>query len=959
MSIPFGQGELGIIEGGNRRYQLEWEDLLWAARMLEGEAGSQASGVHGETILWSMTSRFVAVSAARYRTYRSLILAYSQPINPRWRRDGAFCRVGGSSHGEDRCSEARLQTRDVLATKPWDQFSPGIQDVVFRWATAQIQNPFPRAVHFAVPRVSASGIARHERDGVSDQGDNGWQFVWDSSGRTSIDPRAGGGNLFLSTNTSRGWDSRHVRIRLGDRIASDRDSAPTTEEQSQGGGRESRPLDSEGTTLRIPENRIIERISSITSDRTAPPDNQYEYLTVPTDYPDSQASRELSESEEENIVFTSAQRFKNQVSSLKRRTNLQITQTVPVILIQCEDEAGGVVNLNELIFTASPFEFDPVPGYDEFPERGLASIESFEVTVQEAAAGGVTGIMMGNLTIKVHNPSYITREHPRGKFISYLMQQGFVVRVRYGIEGGSGFEDPDARSAFQWREEDFFVSSFTCSIGNDLSVSLKVSLMPGTHRLLNQMKIGQSLPMTSLGRLSNEDLDSIVSSVVSSGENLEESQVEQLRNRLRSFEQQLNTNQRSVGVGMVEGRVEGTFGSHLHAALGNGEIFAQDESMSSIPVENFIEGIRGIQNILLTRRFEQLLRLDCYQRTARDITTSVVNLGPLIYNIAKPEIDYTFSTMSRNQIEIGEKFSSDSSDAAFEGNKRTNVKLVFGRFNSKAGANWANKPISSFPVNVETVFTHLRTSRNIGDFSSTINSFLNSAFRSVGEIENFDSDTSQGSDEVSRRLQIPQLKYSIYPSPENDTDWIMYVYDNKTQTVQVRDAIENLENNSNGPNRVRPSRDDIKRILEENSIPWLEMAEEGNFIRSFTGEAEADDLLASHNLLASARQSVSMRDMDNSIAWPTGISRDFLAATQTSQQTVISTRQYVPPIRVSVSSFVLPTAYLFCPVFIFFPIRMFSGIYLVTQVKHDLKNGSAATNLSLQLNLSVFNLMAL
>jgi hypothetical protein len=856
-----------------------------------------------------------------------------------------------------------LRRRDEHATKQWSEFSSGIQDTVFRWATAQVQNPFPRAVHFATPASSQRGLREQQEKlnrGERLGGDQGWQFVWDSTGRTSIDPNARQGNLFLSTNTSREWTPRYVRIRLGDRIASDRDSSPTQQEiEERGGETESRPLDSGGATLRIPENRVVARIPAITSDRTSAPNNQYDYVTVPCDFTDPQASRQLSEQEEDSLVFTNAQRLKSQADSLKRRTNLEMTQVVPVILILCEDPNGGTspVNLNELIFMASPYEFSSEPGFDTFEERGLASIESFEVTVQEPSVGGVTGISMATLSLKVHNPLTISRDHSRGKYLSYLMQQGFVIRVRYGIEGGGDSGDPDVAQAFQWREEDFFVSSYTFSIANDFSCVMRISLMPGTHRLLNQIKIGQSLPMTSLGRISDDELNNIVSSVVSSRTGQDQSQTEALRSHLRTFEEQLNTSLRRAGVGMTEDPGQNTFGSHLHAALGNGRIFAQDESLAAIPVENFVEGIRGIQNVLLTRRFQSLLQQDCYRMTsARDISTSVINLGPLVYNIAKPEIDYTFSVISRNQIEIGEKFSSDSSDAAFEGNRRTNVKLVFGRFNSQAGS-WAAKPISAFPINVENIFAHLRQSRNIGDFSSTINAFLNSAFRNAGEMENYDSDISQGSDEIRRRLQLPSIKYVIYPSPANNTDWIMYVYDSKVHTVRVRAAIDRLTEEFRS-SRVRPTVEQIKEILQQNSVPWLEMAEQGNFIKSFSGEAEADDLLASHNLLAASRQSVHTRDLDNTVSMPAGISRDFLASMQSSQQNVISTREYVPPMRVSVNSFMLPTVFLFAPIFIFFPIRTVTGIYNVTQIKHDLKAGGAMTNLSLQLDMSVFNLMA-
>lgn len=945
--VNFGEGELGEIIAGTSRYRLTWEDLLWCARMIEGECGAaQAAGNHGASILWCMASRFAAVSRRRYPTFKGLCQGYSQPINPIWRRDGEKCRVGGSYHGRRECSEGALNTRERLSTKEWHEFSNGIQTMVHNWATAQVENPVPRAVHFAVPRVVSSGIDRHARNGTANQGDSGWEFVWDSTGRSEI-TRENGGNLLVSTNTSRRWQAQYVKIVSGDRVATDGVYSAQGPAQEGGSSTEQAPLDQTGNTLQIPPNRIQDRNQTITSNRTEPPNSTYPYFTVPVEHSDPQAQSELSEAQEDVLCFVNAKRFNDQIIGIKKCTNIELTQVAPTIMILTESDDGTrepIVNLNEEIFSASSFE-SVDSTVDDFPDRPIASIESWEVTVQSPNAGGVTSIQVGTLTLKVHNASVVRRDHPKGKYIAYMMQQGFVVRIRYGIEGADLLYDTDiqkVKTGLQWKEEDFFVSQYNVVLNLDKTMQLKVNLMPATHRLLNQLKIGQSLPVSGLGTVSAEEINQIVSNVTT-GQSVNEQQVNELRNRLSRFVSVLQTPSRSPGVGYVERR-DGTFGLQLHAALSNREIFETDEALTPTPIPNMVEGIQGIQNVLLTRRFQKLLQADCYRRQFRDTFSNVVNIGPLIHNIVKPEVDYAFTIVNRNQIEIGEKFSLDSGGEPQAGNSRNNVVLIFGKFNAHAGT-WANKPISSFPINVDAIFSYLRRERSVGEFASTINAFIATIAQNVSEIENFNADTSQGAEEIRYRIQVPAVKYAIYPSPTEPNDWIMYVYDDKVPIVQVRNAINSITTTTeqSGP----ALREEIKAILRENGIPWIELGEEGNFIKTISATSEADDLLFSHNLLQSSRQSMTLRDMDESVSWPAGISRDFMASTQMNPQSAIRVNEYYPPIKVAISSHVVVTAYLFAPIFIFFPVRMFSGIYRISNLRHDIKMAGAVTNMDL------------
>lgn len=948
MSVVFGSGELGQIIGGSTRIQLTWDDLLWAARMITGECGVEASSVHGAAVLWCMASRMIQ---SRSRSYTRLIQAYSQPINPRWRADGDFCRIGGRYHDRDECSPARLEARERLSTLSWDQISSDVQDLVYKWATGQINNPVPKAVHFAVPAVTTSGARRNQTGG-----DGNWQFVWDSKGRTSIDPVARGGNVFVSTNRSREWTDRFVKLSFLDREASDSNVAEVAAvagaTRASGGGERSRPLAEAALEREPPPNNILDRTSEITSDRLNPPtDPQYDYAQAFSDYQDPRASSMLSQEETERVLKINSSRFKEQVDSLKSSSNLEMTSVVPILQITTERDEGGIINLNEEIFSRSPIETYSENQDLQFPERPIASLVSFEVTVQEPSVGGVTGIQMGTLHIKVHNCDAVTRSHPLGKYIAYMMSQGFVIRVKYGVEGFSYSGTDRQKKAFQWKEEDFFVTQYDCTIHNDKTMDLTISVMPATNRLMNQLKIGQSIPVSSLGTITSNDINDIVNQVASNDPESTESEVQELRRRLTLFVNQLNSARESPAVGFEE-RADGTLGSQFHAALTNREIFESDEAISSVPVNNMVEALQTIQAVLLTRRFETILRNDCYRYTHRSVSRNVVDIGPLIFNIVKPEIDYIFATVARNQIEIGEKFSVDSSESPPEENTnpRSRVKLIFGNFNANAGQ-WANKPISTFPINVETIFSHLRQVRSVGDFSSTVNAFISQINRSVHELENYDADTS-GGEEIRYRIQTGEIKYNIYPDPTDSSSWIMYVFDNKVSTVLLRNAFDALS--SENP----PTRDQVKEMLENNGIPWVEMGGENSILKEINARTQTDDILAAHNIIAGNRSSSNVRDMDASVDIPAGISRDFFSSAQMRPQNIIRSAQYVAPIQVSVVSMVLPTANYMGPIFIFSPIRTHSGIYLISQIRHDIKQQGASSNFNLIINTSLYNNIA-
>lgn len=158
----------GFGKAPPKRYQLTKEDVMWAARMCQFET-NPGDLIDANLVLWSMTNLFALQgnrfnsSKTEFPTFARLIQAYSQPINPIWRRDGRKCRPGGKYHGQEPCSEKRLRRRDSHATITFSQLkakSPDKMKVLIEWATGRSRPAVPKTTGFARPRLTRGEAAR-------------------------------------------------------------------------------------------------------------------------------------------------------------------------------------------------------------------------------------------------------------------------------------------------------------------------------------------------------------------------------------------------------------------------------------------------------------------------------------------------------------------------------------------------------------------------------------------------------------------------------------------------------------------------------------------------------------------------------------------------------------------------------------------------------------------------------
>lgn len=175
-----------IVASDGWSYQLTPDDILWLARSVQFEGGTNPSAV-----IWTYAQRLALPGVrSNYSSLASLVRAHSQPVNPKWARDGVFCKPGGSYAGKPECSESKLTRRDRAQSIPWSELNAHVRDLVTKFARAELPNPVPRSVEFADSKVSTGYLARNP------------------TARTLLKA----GNWFIGTAQSLLWPDNHVSV---------------------------------------------------------------------------------------------------------------------------------------------------------------------------------------------------------------------------------------------------------------------------------------------------------------------------------------------------------------------------------------------------------------------------------------------------------------------------------------------------------------------------------------------------------------------------------------------------------------------------------------------------------------------------------------------------------------------------------------------------------------------------
>lgn len=208
--IPEGSWGQIVVKDGPR-YQITNDDVLWLARMVYGEGGSDPGAV-----LWVVAQRYMGLpqfrNSSSYPTMAAFVRAWSEPLMAHRTSTGSHCLANPAS---DRCQPPKLARRELIQSIPWDPPYPSsktVQGATSRlsvskwetvkrltraWAHATVPNSVPGAVDMAASRVTPN------REG----------------GRPPQVVKRADGNTFYSWLASRSWPANYVTIVDGGRTA--------------------------------------------------------------------------------------------------------------------------------------------------------------------------------------------------------------------------------------------------------------------------------------------------------------------------------------------------------------------------------------------------------------------------------------------------------------------------------------------------------------------------------------------------------------------------------------------------------------------------------------------------------------------------------------------------------------------------------------------------------------------
>ncbi len=191
-----------VTSDGRFSYQLTDHDLLTLARSIRIES------VHDRSeIAWCYVQRYAMLKVGgldAYPTLASMIIAHSQPINPRWFPDGVNCRPGGPYHDDMSHCGQHAVNRLSHATIAWDRISLTVRSFLLKWSDCEIANPAPGAVDF---RARDSGAER---------------IISGQSTRDLIYMPLPTRNAFFATARSSRWPRSYVRLEVGRKSVGER-----------------------------------------------------------------------------------------------------------------------------------------------------------------------------------------------------------------------------------------------------------------------------------------------------------------------------------------------------------------------------------------------------------------------------------------------------------------------------------------------------------------------------------------------------------------------------------------------------------------------------------------------------------------------------------------------------------------------------------------------------------------
>jgi hypothetical protein len=133
-------GKIAHYTANGRRAALDSQTAIWAGRMLVGEGYKQESG---PAVLWSTMYRFLGMPHD-WGSYKNLIRAFSQPINPKWIPGGALYEKYKNSQTEvykRATSDTAVARRKRIQAMEWTELPIEVQQLVGKFAIGELPPP--------------------------------------------------------------------------------------------------------------------------------------------------------------------------------------------------------------------------------------------------------------------------------------------------------------------------------------------------------------------------------------------------------------------------------------------------------------------------------------------------------------------------------------------------------------------------------------------------------------------------------------------------------------------------------------------------------------------------------------------------------------------------------------------------------------------------------------------------
>lgn len=194
-------------------YQITPDDVLWTARMIEGEAGGRPDA-DNYAVVWAMLNRFALLTNRKrlktgYATFAAFIRRYSTPLQPvlsygsakHHYRKADFVRTGGSYTENPAVPRGQLRKHVDLQRKCWGQLRTGSRQAARLVMSGAAPNPIGLATEFAntatyyrrkhgkppnreqwLEYTNAFGRSKRFSDGKPTLDKDGWMWIGDRPG---------------------------------------------------------------------------------------------------------------------------------------------------------------------------------------------------------------------------------------------------------------------------------------------------------------------------------------------------------------------------------------------------------------------------------------------------------------------------------------------------------------------------------------------------------------------------------------------------------------------------------------------------------------------------------------------------------------------------------------------------------------------------------------------------------